>query len=252
LIGLFIVGCVAYYWIGILGALAVIPLALAYSPVEGSDVMSSELAEGHAQPAASSRDASDGVAIVLADPDDRAALQSSVVALHRIARQFKIPLMVHVVTVDASESTVRDLETALPATAAPPTGERQHVRAAVSHRGVRRGDFVSGHRASSRRSADFRRARAVHVPGGTLVLGTVDYGRWQWPLIERLYGLLKPTGYAQEHITHFTKDSLVRRLGRLGLTVERIRYICGGEIIIRATKPSGRNARAGEDEGDSA
>jgi SAM-dependent methyltransferase len=90
------------------------------------------------------------------------------------------------------------------------------------------------------------------VPGGTLVLGTVDYGRWQWPLIERLYGLLKPTGYAQEHITHFTKDSLVRRLGRLGLTVERIRYICGGEIIIRATKPSGRNARAGEDEGDSA
>jgi hypothetical protein len=33
LIGLFIVGCVAYYWIGILGALAVIPLALAYSPL---------------------------------------------------------------------------------------------------------------------------------------------------------------------------------------------------------------------------
>jgi SAM-dependent methyltransferase len=75
------------------------------------------------------------------------------------------------------------------------------------------------------------------VPGGTLVLGTVDYGRWQWPLIERLYGLLKPTGYAQEHITHFTRDSLVQRVRSLGLDVERIRYICGGEIIIKATKP---------------
>jgi SAM-dependent methyltransferase len=77
-------------------------------------------------------------------------------------------------------------------------------------------------------------------PGGTLVLGTVDYGRWQWPLIERLYGLAKPTGYAQEHITHFTRDSLVRRIRSLGLTVECIRYICGGEIIIRATKPHRR------------
>jgi SAM-dependent methyltransferase len=78
------------------------------------------------------------------------------------------------------------------------------------------------------------------VPGGTLVLGTVDYGKWQWPLIERLYGLLKPTGYAQEHITHFTEESLVQRVRSLGLTVERIRFICGGEIIIRATKASGR------------
>jgi SAM-dependent methyltransferase len=79
-------------------------------------------------------------------------------------------------------------------------------------------------------------ARCV-APGGTLVIGTVDYGKWQWPLIERVYGLLKPTGYAQEHITHFTEESLVRRIRDLGLSVERIRFICRGEIIIKAVKP---------------
>jgi SAM-dependent methyltransferase len=75
------------------------------------------------------------------------------------------------------------------------------------------------------------------APGGTLVVGTVDYGSWQWPFIEYLYGLFKPTGYAQEHITHYTTASLVQRLTMLGLTIEQIRYICRGEIVIKARKP---------------
>jgi SAM-dependent methyltransferase len=75
------------------------------------------------------------------------------------------------------------------------------------------------------------------APGGTLVIGTVDYGKWEWPLIERVYELVKPTGYAQEHITHFTEESLVRRIRGLGLTVQQIRFICRGEIIIKAIKP---------------
>lgn len=76
------------------------------------------------------------------------------------------------------------------------------------------------------------------APGGTLVLGTVDYGRWQWPLLERLYDLFKPTGYAQEHITHYTRKSLFDQLHALGLSVEACQYICGGEIIIKAKKAS--------------
>jgi len=72
--------------------------------------------------------------------------------------------------------------------------------------------------------------------GGALVLGTVDYGGWQWPLIERLYGLFKPTGYAQEHITHYTTATLVQRLTALGLRIEHIDYICRGEIVIKARK----------------
>jgi len=76
------------------------------------------------------------------------------------------------------------------------------------------------------------------APGGALVLGTVDYGSWQWPFIEYLYGLFKPTGYAQEHITHYTTASLVERLTGLGLKIEQIQYICRGEIVIKARKPA--------------
>jgi SAM-dependent methyltransferase len=74
-------------------------------------------------------------------------------------------------------------------------------------------------------------------PGGLLVLGTVDYGSWQWPLIERAYAMVKPTGYADEHITHYTRQSLFELIARLGLTVEDHQYILGGEIIIKARKP---------------
>ena len=74
-------------------------------------------------------------------------------------------------------------------------------------------------------------------PGGTLVLGTVDYGGWQWPLIEWAYGLAKPTGYAHEHITHYTRATLFERLSQMGYVVLDHQYILGGEIIIKARKP---------------
>ena len=73
-------------------------------------------------------------------------------------------------------------------------------------------------------------------PTGTLVLGTVDYGGWQWPLIERAYAIAKPTGYAHEHITHYTRASLFALLHQLGLEVLDHSYILGGEIIIKARK----------------
>lgn len=79
-------------------------------------------------------------------------------------------------------------------------------------------------------------ARCVE-PGGVLVLGTPDYGSWQWPLIEKFYGALKPTGYADEHITHYTRQGLFDHLERVGLKVEDHRYILGGELIIKARKP---------------
>ena len=74
------------------------------------------------------------------------------------------------------------------------------------------------------------------APGGTLVLGTVDYGSWQWPLIERIYGFVHRGGYADEHITHYTSDTLVEALKRHQLDVLEIRYIAKAEIIIKARK----------------
>jgi len=79
-------------------------------------------------------------------------------------------------------------------------------------------------------------ARCVE-PGGVLIVGTVDYGRWIWPVIERLYGLLKPQGYAEEHITHYTRATLEGNLRRVGLRIEEVSTILGGEIIVKARKP---------------
>ena len=78
-------------------------------------------------------------------------------------------------------------------------------------------------------------ARCVE-PGGVLIVGTPDYGGWQWPLIERLYKMAKPGGYADEHITHYTFDGLRDRLEARGFTLEGHRYILGGELILKARK----------------
>jgi SAM-dependent methyltransferase len=78
--------------------------------------------------------------------------------------------------------------------------------------------------------------RRVITPGGLLVLGTPDYGRLAWRLTERLYGLLIPGGYADEHITRYTRRSLVAELAAAGFTVLDYRYVGGGELILRCRR----------------
>jgi SAM-dependent methyltransferase len=72
--------------------------------------------------------------------------------------------------------------------------------------------------------------------GGTLIVGTPDYGRYLWWIIEWIYGKLLPGAYAQEHITHYTRDSLAARLGHHGYTIESVRYVGFCEMIFRARK----------------
>jgi dolichol-phosphate mannosyltransferase len=72
-------------------------------------------------------------------------------------------------------------------------------------------------------------------PGGTLILGTPDYDQW-WPLIEKVYGFVKPTGYADEHITHYTRESLSKWIEKMGLEIEDHAYILRGELIMKARK----------------
>jgi len=75
-------------------------------------------------------------------------------------------------------------------------------------------------------------------PGGILVLGTPDYDRWEWRVIEWFYGRIAPNAYAEEHITHYTLDSLSTILKERQYQLLEHDYIGRGELIIKAQKPN--------------
>lgn len=72
--------------------------------------------------------------------------------------------------------------------------------------------------------------------GGVVVIGTPDYSTLWWPIIERLYALLRPSAYADEHIMHYTRASLIRELKRCGCEIEECAYVCRSELIVKAVK----------------
>jgi SAM-dependent methyltransferase/tetratricopeptide (TPR) repeat protein len=85
--------------------------------------------------------------------------------------------------------------------------------------------------------AFFEEMGRVLRPGGTLILGTPDYGRWLWWLLEWIYGKVLPGAYAHEHITHYTRANLTERLTTFGYTIEDLKYVGRCEMIFRARKP---------------
>lgn len=80
--------------------------------------------------------------------------------------------------------------------------------------------------------APFAEMARVLRPGGTLVLGTPDYGRRSWRIVEALYRRLAPGGYADEHITHYTHDGLVTLVTGIGHRHIRTDYVLGSEMIL--------------------
>lgn len=84
----------------------------------------------------------------------------------------------------------------------------------------------------------FSEMRRVLTPGGTLIIGTPDYSTRGWRIIEPLYGNLIPGGYRDEHITHYTRESLSRILASHGFVAEDSAYICRSELIMRWRKPA--------------
>lgn len=71
---------------------------------------------------------------------------------------------------------------------------------------------------------------------GRLVIGTPDYSRWEWKLIEKIYGFLLPNAYADEHITHYTRKELIDYFTSNGYILEETRYIMRGELILAFKK----------------
>jgi len=77
----------------------------------------------------------------------------------------------------------------------------------------------------------------VLAPGGRLVLGTPDYGRWEWVVTEKLYAWIVPGGYADEHMSHYTFPELNANFRQRGFVLEETRYILHGELILAFRKP---------------
>jgi ubiquinone/menaquinone biosynthesis C-methylase UbiE len=84
--------------------------------------------------------------------------------------------------------------------------------------------------------AVFDELTRVLRPGATLILGTPDYGRWLWWVLEWMYGKVLPGAYAGEHVTHFTRANLAHRLRARGFTIQDLRYVGFCEMIFRARK----------------
>ncbi len=82
----------------------------------------------------------------------------------------------------------------------------------------------------------FQEMARVLRPNGHLVLGTPDYGRLNWLVIESLYRRFAPDAYGDEHITHYTRGELLEILSGYGFEVRDTRYICGGEMILSLVK----------------
>jgi dolichol-phosphate mannosyltransferase len=82
----------------------------------------------------------------------------------------------------------------------------------------------------------FDELERVLAPGGRLILGTPDYDRWRWRALEWLYGRLAPGGYADEHITHYSRANLATYLAARGFTIEAVQYVGGSEMIFGLRK----------------
>jgi dolichol-phosphate mannosyltransferase len=70
---------------------------------------------------------------------------------------------------------------------------------------------------------------------GRLVLGTADYANWQGVIVERLYCWVAVG--AREHISHYSRNELVKRFESRGFKLEAVRYILQGELILAFRKP---------------
>ena len=78
--------------------------------------------------------------------------------------------------------------------------------------------------------------RRVMKPGGRLIIGTPDYDRIVWVILEEFYNALRPEAYAHEHISHYTLGSMRKLLADNGFRHVRSRYVAGGELVQLAIK----------------
>ena len=60
---------------------------------------------------------------------------------------------------------------------------------------------------------DFSELARVIAPGGTLVIGTPNYAKWMWRLLERIYNLVLPQAHGLREILDGVGIDVVARGG---------------------------------------
>lgn len=91
----------------------------------------------------------------------------------------------------------------------------------------------------------------VLKPGGIFVLGTPDYGRWEWIVLEWLYKKVKPDAYGDEHVTFYTFKTLSQALTDRGFEILEHDYVGRGELIFKARKAAAEPAQVSVEAEDS-
>ena len=71
---------------------------------------------------------------------------------------------------------------------------------------------------------------------GLLIVGTPDYGRWQWRWIEWWYKRLLPGAHGQAHVERYTEPGLRARLAEFGFEVLGAESICRAELILKCRR----------------
>ena len=72
----------------------------------------------------------------------------------------------------------------------------------------------------------------VLAPGGRLILGSPDYGRWRWNLVGSLYSRLVPGAGENRHVAHYRRRELIDKCTAQGYELEAARTILGAEMIL--------------------
>jgi dolichol-phosphate mannosyltransferase len=78
--------------------------------------------------------------------------------------------------------------------------------------------------------------RRVLRPGGRLIIGTPDYDRLFWVVLEEFYDRVSPQAYGHEHISHYTLGTMRRLLEGNGFRHLLSRYVGGAELVQLAVK----------------
>ena len=84
----------------------------------------------------------------------------------------------------------------------------------------------------------------VLKPGGRLVLGTPDFDRRSWRALEWLHRRLVPGREPGQRLTQYGRAGLTAYLLGRGLTVERIRYVGGSEMVMSLRKQAQASSSA--------